>query len=182
MSNAHVSMSKFLSLVLRHQPQTIGLSLDANGWADVDELLTRANQHGKRISRELLEAIVRDNDKQRFAFNDDRTRIRANQGHSVSVDLELTPKTPPELLYHGTATRFVASIRAQGLLPRSRQQVHLSADEATAIAVGKRHGKPAVLIVAAAEMHAAGHAFFQADNGVWLTDTVPPQFLSFPAE
>jgi putative RNA 2'-phosphotransferase len=176
-----VGMSKFLSLVLRHKPEAIGLTLAANGWADVDELITRANQQGKRLTRPLLEEIVATNDKKRFAFSADGTKIRASQGHSVTVDLELKPQTPPETLFHGTATRFLDGIKQQGLLPGSRQHVHLSLDEETAIKVGQRHGKPIILRIRSGEMHRSGREFFLSENGVWLTASVPPEFLEIPA-
>jgi putative RNA 2'-phosphotransferase len=172
------SSSKFLSYVLRHAPESIGLTLDANGWVAVDELLAKAGAAGRRLDRTTLEEIVATSDKKRFTLSDDGSRIRAAQGHSVEVALGLQPVTPPGTLYHGTATRFLDAIRAEGLKPGSRQQVHLSADAATATAVGSRHGKPVVLRVAAGAMHVAGHSFFRADNGVWLTDHVPSQFLS----
>lgn len=171
-------LSKFLSLVLRHQPQTIGLTLDAAGWADVEELLTRLTHHGHPADRALLETLVAQSDKQRFALSPDGQRIRANQGHSVPVELGYTPQTPPELLYHGTATRHLEAIRAEGLVRGSRHHVHLSPDTDTARRVGQRHGRPAVLTVRAGDMSRAGHAFFVSDNGVWLTDAVPPQFLA----
>jgi putative RNA 2'-phosphotransferase len=180
MATSIVQLSKFLSLVLRHQPDVIGLTLDEQGWASVDELLAKTQAHGRPLSRPLLERIVAENDKKRFAFSEDGQRIRASQGHSIEVDLALQPTPPPDRLYHGTATRFVESIRTQGLLPGSRQHVHLSRDEATAVKVGQRHGKPAILIVRAAEMAAAGHRFFISDNGVWLTDRVPTEFIDFP--
>lgn len=172
------SSSKFLSYVLRHAPESIGLALDANGWASVDELLVKAAAAGRSLNHATLEEIVATSDKKRFTLSEDGSRIRAAQGHSVEVALGLEPTAPPETLYHGTATRFLDAIRAEGLKPGSRQQVHLSADAATAAAVGSRHGKPAVLRVAAGAMHAQGYAFFRADNGVWLTDQVPPHFLS----
>ena len=178
MSKDLKSQSKFLSYVLRHDPGSIGMALDAGGWADVAELLEKAAANGRRIDRATLEEIVATSDKKRFTLSDDRTRIRAAQGHSVEVALSLEPVTPPETLYHGTATRFMEPIRAEGLKPGSRQQVHLSGDEVTARAVGSRHGKPAILRVASGEMYRAGHIFYRADNGVWLTDAVPPQFLS----
>lgn len=180
MSNL-VSTSKFLSLVLRHQPEVIGLILDDSGWADIDTLI-RLSQAHKPLTRALIEQVVQANSKQRFAISDDGRRIRANQGHSIEVDLDLVPVTPPTLLYHGTATRFVDAIRREGLVKRSRQHVHLSADADTATAVGARHGKPAVLIVRAGEMAAAGHAFFRSENGVWLTDAVPVGFIDFGGE
>lgn len=171
--------SKFLSYVLRHRPDSIGITLDANGWVDVDVLLAAAQRHGKNLSRTLLEQVVATNDKKRFAFSEDGKRIRASQGHSVSVDLDLKPVTPPELLYHGTVERFLDSIRSQGLVRGSRHHVHLSPDEATARKVGSRRGKPVILIVEAGRMHAAGHQFFRSANNVWLTEKVPPEFLRF---
>lgn len=175
-----VRTSKFLSLVLRHKPAEIGLTLDPNGWADVDELIRLANLAGRRLDRSLLERIVAENDKKRFAFSENGRRIRASQGHSVEVDLALSPTAPPDFLYHGTATRFLDSIRATGLHSASRQHVHLSPDEATAVTVGRRHGVPVVLVVKAGEMAAAGHAFYVSANGVWLTERVPVEFLSIP--
>lgn len=176
-----VKISKFLNLVLRHKPDEIGLTLDAHGWADVEALIRLANTRGQRLTRALLEAIVAENDKQRFTFSPDGQRIRANQGHSVAVDLALPAAAPPEVLYHGTATRFVASIQRDGLHAGSRQHVHLSLDVATATTVGQRHGKPIVLVVRAQEMATAGYQFFVSDNGVWLTERVPVAFISFPA-
>lgn len=175
-----VRVSKLLSLVLRHEPQQIGITLDSAGWVAVDELLAAVNRSGVSLKYDLLQRVVAENDKQRFRFSEDKLRIRASQGHSVEVALALPPKTPPEQLYHGTATRFLASIRQQGLLAQSRQQVHLSTDQETAIKVGQRHGKPVVLTVKTAEMHGEGHLFYQADNGVWLTDHVPPRYLVIP--
>ncbi|MFC0682701.1 RNA 2'-phosphotransferase [Lysobacter korlensis] len=174
------SKSKFLSLVLRHEPGRIGLELDSAGWADLDDLVRLANAHGRGLTRALVEEIVATNDKRRFAIDPSGTRIRANQGHSVAVDLGLVPAEPPEVLFHGTATRFLPLIRATGLSPRSRQHVHLSANRATALAVGRRHGTPAVLVVHAADMHRDGHAFFCSANGVWLTGVVLPLYLDFP--
>lgn len=171
-------LSKFLSLVLRHQPETIGLQLDEHGWAEVQQLIENAAAHGKSFSRAELLAVVAGSDKQRFTLSPDASRIRAAQGHSVKVDLGLKPTVPPPVLYHGTATRFLDSILAQGLKPQSRQQVHLSADVQTAVKVGARHGAPVVLTVAAERMQVAGFSFFQADNGVWLTDQVPAEFLA----
>lgn len=175
-----VRVSKFLSLVLRHEPGAIGLDLDENGWADIDELIRLAGARGRHLTRPLVEQVVAENDKKRFAISEDGRRIRANQGHSVAVDLGLPPAEPPERLYHGTATRFLASIAAEGLRAGDRQHVHLSADEPTAILVGQRHGRPAVLVVHAREMAAAGHRFYRSANGVWLTDRVPATFLTFP--
>jgi putative RNA 2'-phosphotransferase len=180
MSQNQVKLSKFLSLVLRHKPSEIGLELDQQGWADVDRLLALINKTGRSINRALLEQIVASNDKQRFTFNEARTKIRANQGHSIEIDLALIPQEPPEQLFHGTATRFLASIHAQGLIPGQRQHVHLSAEVETAIKVGQRHGKPAVLIIRAGDLHRSGVTFFCSQNQVWLTDRVPPEYIDFP--
>lgn len=174
--------SKFLSYVLRHQPEAIGLELDGEGWAEVHLLLVRARAAGHELSHEVLERVVAESDKQRFALSADGLRIRANQGHSVAVDLNLPPLEPPEELFHGTATRFAASIRAEGLKPGSRQHVHLSADEATARSVGQRHGKPIVFRVACGAMFRAGFSFYRSENGVWLTVRVPPEFLAMGRE
>ncbi len=178
MNTKLVSTSKFLSLILRHKPEKIGLTLDEAGWANVPELIERCNKHGHKLTLALLEEIVSTNEKQRFAFNADKSRIRANQGHSIDVDLQLTPKVPPAMLYHGTATRFLDSIRQQGLIAGNRQHVHLSADHETALKVGQRHGKPIVLEVQSGAMHAAGIAFYQSENGVWLTGHVPASYLN----
>jgi putative RNA 2'-phosphotransferase len=169
--------SKFLSYVLRHQPDSIGLTLAPDGWVSVDQLLSKSAAAGQLIDHAMLKEIVATSDKKRFTLSPDGTRIRAAQGHSVEVALGLEPVTPPETLYHGTATRFLDSILVHGLRPGNRQQVHLSADATTATAVGQRHGKPVVLHVKAGEMHRRGHCFYRADNGVWLTDSVPPKFL-----
>ena len=169
--------SRRLALVLRHQPATIDLDLDHSGWADVQHLLQQLRRHGTALSSEDLQRIVAENDKQRFRFSEDGRRIRANQGHSIPVDLQLAPLTPPDVLYHGTATHALDGIYASGIENRSRRHVHLSADLATASAVGKRHGKLIILTIDAAGMHAAGHHFYRSDNGVWLTDYVPKDFL-----
>lgn len=177
----NVAASKFLSLVLRHKPETIGLHLDTHGWADMDELIRLANDHGRKLDRQMVIDVVASSDKQRFTFDDSGTRIRANQGHSIDIDLELEPLQPPDVLFHGTATRFVDAIRAQGLHKGKRQHVHLSEQAATAVLVGQRHGQPIVLTVQAAAMWQAGHRFYRAKNGVWLTDNVPAGFLIIPA-
>lgn len=177
MTDTAVRYSKFLSYVLRHKPESIGLQLDANGWASVDDLVARA---GNGLTHALVTEIVRTNSKQRFALSDDGAMIRANQGHSVEVDLALTPAAPPETLFHGTARRTLDAIRAAGLSKMSRHHVHLSADAETATTVGARYGPPVVLEVRAGEMHRAGAAFFRAQNGVWLTDAVPPEQIRFP--
>lgn len=172
-SKHDVDLGHFLSLVLRHQPSAAYLELDANGWADVKELLDGCRRARKPLSMEDLERIVRENNKQRYSFNEDHTKIRANQGHSVQVDVELREETPPDTLYHGTASRFVESIRTTGITSQSRQHVHLSAEIATAQNVGSRHGKPAVLVVDAATMIRDGHTFYRSENGVWLCKEVP---------
>jgi putative RNA 2'-phosphotransferase len=172
--------SKFLSLVLRHQPDKAGVALDEAGWAAVDELLQGCSRAGHAITPDQLREIVRTSDKQRFALSDDGTRIRANQGHSVDVDLGYEPATPPEVLYHGTADRFLDSIRTQGLVKGNRHQVHLSERLETAEAVGRRHGRLVVLRVRSGDMHRAGIPFYKTPNGVWLTDSVPTEYLTFP--
>jgi putative RNA 2'-phosphotransferase len=177
-----VPLSKFLSRTLRHHPEANGLSLDAGGWADADQLLVQARRHGVALTRELLQEVVAQNDKRRFAFNEDGTRIRASQGHSIPIDLGLEPTQPPELLYHGTAARFISSIKTHGLRPGRRIHVHLSADRTTAARVGGRHGSPVVIEVRAELMHAAGYPFYLSANGVWLTKHVPVEYLSFPPE
>jgi putative RNA 2'-phosphotransferase len=172
-----IQLSKFLSFVLRHRPDSIGISLDSQGWVLVDELIAKSRAAGTQFTREDLVHVVEASDKKRFSLSADEHRIRAAQGHSIRVDLGLTQQEPPTILYHGTAIRFVSSILAEGLRPKSRQQVHLSPDESTAQRVGQRHGKPAVLKVDALRMHQQGFKFFLADNGVWLIDQVPPEFL-----
>ncbi|MCA1472346.1 RNA 2'-phosphotransferase [Bradyrhizobium sp. IC3195] len=171
-------LSKFLSLVLRHQPETIGLVLDSHGWASIDDLIAKANAAGTKFGRDDLLRVGAESDKKRFSLSPGTDRIRAAQGHSVSVELGLAPQEPPSILYHGTATRFVEAILSEGLKPQARQQVHLSSDEATAQRVGQRHGKPHIFKVDAGSMHAKGFKFFRAENGVWLTDHVPPEFLA----
>jgi len=173
-------VSKFLSLVLRHEPQRIGLALDPAGWVAVDELLRACGGHGVPLTRERLAAIVAASDKQRFAFDASGTRIRANQGHSVPVELGYTPRTPPEVLFHGTVAKFLPLIRASGLVKGERHHVHLSADEATAGKVGSRRGAPVILRVQAGALHRAGHAFFLSTNGVWLVDCVPAEYIVYP--
>jgi putative RNA 2'-phosphotransferase len=173
-----VPASKFLSLVLRHRPDRIGLSLDAAGWADIEELI-RLSQAHRPLTYDVIQTVVAGSDKQRFAISEDGLRIRANQGHSIAVDLALEVVAPPGRLYHGTATRFLEAIRREGLLRRDRHHVHLSADIDTARRVGARHGKPVVLIIHATEMAAAGHAFRCSANEVWLADAVPVDFIDF---
>lgn len=175
------SISKFMSLVLRHQPDLVGLSLDGAGWTSVDDLLARAAAHGRAITRDQLNEVVATSDKRRFALSDDGLRIRANQGHSVDVDLGLAPVRPPEFLFHGTASRFVDSVMATGLERRSRHHVHLTEDIAIGEAVGRRYGKPVILRIAAGRMAEAGHVFFRSANDVWLVEAVPSQFIEVMA-
>lgn len=173
--------SKFLSLILRHRPEIIGLALDDNGWASVEELLSKAPRGHISLSFEELKEVVDNNDKKRFAFSDDFRKIRANQGHSLTVDLKLEEKTPPGLLYHGTAVQNLDSIKGQGLIKGQRHHVHLSADKETALKVGGRHGKPVILTISAMNMYQSGIKFYQSENGVWLTDNVAVQFIGFPS-
>lgn len=171
-------IGKFISLILRHDPQKIGLTLDANGWANVDELISNSAKHKVRFTRKELEEIVVTNDKKRYSFNEDQTKIRANQGHSINIDLELEPISPPPFLYHGTPEKFVASIKEEGLKPMNRQYVHLSADKETATKVGARRGKPYIFTILTGIMHEDGIVFYKAANGVWLTDYVDPKYFS----
>ncbi|WP_394829623.1 RNA 2'-phosphotransferase [Pendulispora albinea] len=174
-------ISKLLAFALRHDPGALGLDLDGAGWTDVAKLLGAIAARGEPLSHAELTEIVRASDKQRFAISEDGTRIRANQGHSVAVDLGLAPREPPVLLYHGTVARFLASIRQNGLLRGSRTHVHLSVDTQTAEIVAHRRSGPAVILtVHAGEMHAAGRRFWRSENGVWLTDHVPPAYLRVP--
>lgn len=172
--------SKFLSLVLRHQPETAHITLDAAGWVNVEDLLAGCAKAHRTISRADLEHIVATNAKKRFEFSADGTRIRASQGHSVEVDLNYESKEPPSILYHGTATRFLESIRVQGLLKMQRHHVHLAAETKVTLQVGARHGKPVLLTILASAMRAAGHTFYCSTNGVWLVEHVPPEFVRFP--
>ncbi|MEU8773080.1 RNA 2'-phosphotransferase [Streptomyces sp. NPDC048606] len=173
-----VKVSKYVSKHLRHQPERIGLTLDPRGWVEIDDLLAAAAAHGFPLTREELDHVVASNDKQRFAV--DGTRIRANQGHTVAVDLDLPEAEPPAWLYHGTVARALEAIRAEGLRPMARHHVHLSPDRETATRVGARRGRPIVLAVDAGAMRAAGHVFRVSANGVWLTEAVPPRFLRLP--
>lgn len=170
-------ISKFLSLILRHQPQLIGIELDAQGWVNVDELLKQVNAHGHSLDTELLNHVVETNSKKRFAFDESGLKIRASQGHSVEVELGYQAQVPPEILYHGTGKKSVTAIQQSGLEKRGRQHVHLSRDIETAKQVGGRHGKPAVFNVLAGEMHQKGYVFYLSENKVWLTDAVPAEFL-----
>lgn len=174
-----VRVSRYLSKHLRHQPERIGLTLDEGGWVEIDTLIAAGAAHGFRFTREELDHVVATNDKRRFAV--EGTRVRANQGHSVDVDLGLPAATPPPYLYHGTVARHLEAIRAEGLRPMNRHDVHLSADRETAARVGARRGRPVVLSVDAAALHHDGHVFHISANGVWLTKSVPARHLRFPA-
>jgi putative RNA 2'-phosphotransferase len=173
-----VKISKYLAKYLRHAPHVLGLTLQPGGWVPVDDLLAAAEKNGFPISYDELVECVETNDKQRFAFDETGDLIRANQGHSVEVDLQLEEREPPEFLYHGTVERFLASILEEGLVRGKRHHVHLSKDVETARKVGARRGKPVILHVDAGSMHRDGHKFLLSANGVWLTDAVPPGYLS----
>lgn len=179
MGDRNTRVSKFLSLVLRHRPEEIGITLGVGGWVGVPELLSALAGRGLRLTPEELREIVRTNDKQRFALSPDGSRVRASQGHSVEVELGYEPALPPAVLYHGTAERFLPSIRERGLVRGRRHHVHLSELRETAAAVGRRYGRPVVLDVASGAMHAEGHAFFRSANGVWLTEHVPTRHITF---
>lgn len=183
MDKSLITTSKFLSLVLRHRPETIGVELDAEGWLDIERLINAANEYGHALSLEAVHTIIAENDKQRFALSDDGLRIRANQGHSIrSVELRLSSVEPPRQLFHGTVAPFLDGIRALGLQKRARNHVHLSADVDTAYRVGMRRGKPVVLTIDSEAMHAARMLFYLSENGVWLTDSVPVEYITFPAD
>lgn len=172
-----VKLSKFISLILRHQPEVINIKLDEKGWANVDELINGINQKGYHIDVEILSEIVTNNNKQRFTFNDDKTKIRANQGHSIDVDVELEEAIPPDILYHGTSSKYVESIMKEGIRKQDRNYVHLSQDEKTAVMVGKRHGSPVVLRINARQMSMDGITFYQSKNKVWLTEYIDPKYF-----
>jgi putative RNA 2'-phosphotransferase len=173
------STSRFISLILRHKPQVIGITLDEHGWADVKELIDGVNRsEGHYLDQELLEEIVRTDEKQRYSFNEDHSLIRANQGHSIPVDVELEKRTTPDILWHGTGEKYVASIKERGLLPKTRLYVHLSSDMETAKKVGSRHGKPVVFRVDCRQMEQDGYEFFLSANNVWLTKEIPAAYLT----
>lgn len=173
-----IKIGKYICLILRHKPEIIGIELDKNGWANVDELINGLKKKYPDFNREKLEYIVNTDNKQRYSLSNDKSKIRARQGHSIDVDVELKELTPPELLYHGTAERFLESIMKEGLVPKSRLYVHLSKDVETAEKVGKRHGKPAVLKIETGKMAEDGFKFYLSENGVWLTKAVPPKYFS----
>ena len=170
-------LSRFIALILRHKPEAVGITLDEHGWASVSELLSGINACGNEIDMQTLEEIVAEDEKQRYSFNADKTKIRANQGHSVNIDVELKKAEPPEILFHGTGEKFVSSIKSAGLKPKPRLYVHLSKDRETAVKVGSRHGKPVVFEVNSGEMSRNGFEFFLSENGVWLTKIVPAEYL-----
>jgi putative RNA 2'-phosphotransferase len=172
--------SKFLSFVLRHQPDAVGVELDANGWIAIDRLLEACAAHGKPMTRAMLDEIVATSPKQRFAVSPDGLRIRANQGHSVDVDLDYEPAIPPDVLFHGTVTSVLALVRDRGLLKMARHHVHLSPDRETARIVANRRGAAVILEVAASRMHRDGHVFYRSANGVWLAEHVPAGYVTFP--
>jgi putative RNA 2'-phosphotransferase len=179
MQNQLKHISKLLSLVLRHQPEDIGLTLDEQGWAKVPELIAKVNQKGLHLDFATLQIIVDTNDKKRFAFNEDKSLIRANQGHSIEIDLQLTQQVPPAILFHGTAEKNISLIKQHGLQKMNRHHVHLTANEETAFKVGQRHGKPIILSIQAMTMHEQEYIFYVSGNGVWLTDRVPIDFISW---
>lgn len=180
MANYLDKTSKFLSYILRHKPEDIGLVLDNEGWVAIDLLIIKANEHGQELTRKLIEQVVATSDKKRFTLSENGQNIRAAQGHSSAmVAIQYEQHTPPEYLYHGTATRFLESIKEIGLKPGSRHHVHLSADKETATAVGKRHGKLIILKVKALAMQNDGYKFYLSDNQVWLTEYVPTDYLLF---
>lgn len=176
---SYTKISRFLSLVLRHQPETIGITLAEDGWTNIDELISAMNRHGHPLDFETLEQVVDTNDKKRFSISDDGEMIRANQGHSVEVNLGYKPTPPPTILYHGTVEKFLPSIRQEGIKKGQRHHVHLSRSLEVANSVGKRRGQPVILTVRSGEMHSAGFEFFVSTNGVWLTDSIPPAFIDF---
>jgi putative RNA 2'-phosphotransferase len=179
MKNKIRNISKLMSLILRHDPSVIGIQLDKNGWADVSELMNGINKKGLKLDANLLDLVVKENNKKRFAFNDDKSKIRASQGHSLPVDVELKEMIPPDVLYHGTNEKFLEIIKVEGLKKKSRQHVHLSHETDTAKNVGSRRGQPVILIVDAKRMHSEGSKFYISENGVWLIDNVLPRFISF---
>lgn len=170
-------VSKYICLILRHKPETIGITLDGHGWANVDELIKGVSNSYPGFNIDILEEIVRTDEKQRYSFNEDKTLIRANQGHSIPVNVELEEVEPPEYLYHGTGEKYAEQIDREGLIPKSRLYVHLSEDVETAINVGKRHGEPVIYLVESGKMYRQGYKFYRSINGVWLAHNVPTEFL-----
>lgn len=175
-------LSVFISLVLRHKPDAAGIQLDEHGWANVEELIKGTKSTGRKIDMDILEEIVASDEKGRYSFSEDKSLIRANQGHSIPVDVELREQEPPEFLYHGTAERFLEDIQTEGLRPMSRLYVHLSKDKETAIKVGKRHGKPVILQVHSGELFRNGNKFYLSENGIWLIQSVPTRYFEIMEE
>ena len=174
-----IRISKFLSFVLRHKPQTIGLTLDRSGWAQVSDLLDAANRKGIALTAELLRQVVAEDEKTRYCLSENGRRIRANYGHTIDIDLGLEPQKPPQFLYHGTSTRSLQSIKTHGITSRKRRFVHLSVDVPTAIKVARRHGKPAILTIKADRMNEQGFTFYQSESGIWLTERIPVAYIAF---
>ncbi|MFA1719042.1 RNA 2'-phosphotransferase [Clostridioides difficile] len=170
-------LSIFISLILRHKPETIGIKLDDYGYADVNELIEKINNTGRNINIEILEQIVKEDNKQRYSFNDDRSKIRANQGHSINVNVELRELEPPKYLYHGTATRFLDNIKNEGIIKQSRLYIHLSRDIDIAVKVGKRHGTPVILKINTGKMYENGYKFYLSENNVWLCEYIPFKYV-----
>lgn len=179
MESSLIRFSKFLSLVLRHKPDTIKLALTKDGWAEVDELIEKSRQSGVSLTKEILNKIVEQGNKKRFSFSEDGQKIRANYGHSIPVDLSASSQQPPEILFHGTAMHFLESIRQEGLLPQTRLFVHLTPDKESAIQIGKRHGKPLVFCIQARKMHRDGFKFYDTESDIWLTEWVPLEYIDF---
>lgn len=177
MREENTKLSRFLSMILRHHPEVIGIELDSHGWADIDRLIEGVNRSGKYIDRDLLEKIVAEDKKQRYSISPDKKCVRANQGHSVHVDVELSEERPPDILYHGPAEKYVDSIEKKGLLPRGRLYVHLSRDRETAISVGRRHGSPIVYRIDSQRMYLDGISFYRSENDVWLVKYVPFEYM-----
>lgn len=177
MDKKEQKLGKFFSLILRHKPEEIGIELDKNGWCSVEELIEKINRNGKEIDEKILDNIVKNNDKARYEFNENKTKIRARQGHSIDVDVELKERVPPRYLYHGTAERFLDSIKEKGIEKGSRQYVHLSEDTETAFNVGKRHGKPCIIKINSEKMYKDGQKFYLSNNGVWLVKYVGTEYF-----
>ncbi len=176
-NNNDINLGRTISLILRHHPESFDVKIDSHGWVDVDELISKMINHGKNIDRKTLDRIVAENNKQRYSYNEDKTKIRANQGHSIIVDLELVPVSPPDILYHGTSLKCIESISRKGIMKMSRNHVHLSADTETAFNVGKRHGKPAVLVIDSLKMHEDNVEFYLSENKVWLCEYVDFKYI-----
>lgn len=180
MNDRLIQISKFLSYVLRHDPGALNLTVDPGGWVDLNTLLRRAREDGRTLNRTKIRQVIEASEKERFTLTDDGTKIRANYGHSIDVDLALSPTRPPDHLYHGTARHALSSIRNEGLRPQSRQYVHLSTTREEAVSVGQRHGLPVVLPIDAPALHEAGYTLYHSADSVWLTRHVPPSFIQFP--